>query len=131
MDCHEQNAREIARFLSRHPKVRKTYYTGLPDHPQHDLARSQMTGSGAMISFDLCSFEWAKDLLTRVQLCYLGESLGEVETLNSHPATMTHGSIPESDREKLDITMGLVRISVGIEDVEDLVAHLEGELKSA
>ena len=130
MDRHETNAREIARFLSEHPKVQRTYYPGLPDHPQHELARRQMSGFGAMISFDVGSFEAAKALLARVRVCSLGESLGGVETLISHPATMTHGSIPEEEREKLGITMGLVRISVGIEDVEDLVADLDNALKA-
>jgi cystathionine beta-lyase/cystathionine gamma-synthase len=130
MERHETNAREIARFLSQHPKVRKTYYPGLPDHPQHELARRQMRGFGAMISFDLGSFEAAKAVLARVRLCSLGESLGGVETLISHPATMTHGSIPEEEREKLGITMGLVRISVGIEDVEDLIADLAQALEA-
>jgi cystathionine beta-lyase/cystathionine gamma-synthase len=130
MERHETNAREIARYLSEHPKVRKTYYPGLPDHPQHDLARRQMKGFGGMISFDVGSLEAARALLGRVRLCSLGESLGGVETLISHPATMTHGSIPEEEREKLGITMGLVRISVGIEDVEDLVADLAQALEA-
>ncbi|HEX9305490.1 MAG TPA: PLP-dependent aspartate aminotransferase family protein [Thermoanaerobaculia bacterium] len=130
MERHETNAREIARYLSEHPKVRKTYYPGLPDHPQFDLARRQMKGFGAMISFDVGSLEAARALLARVRLCSLGESLGGVETLISHPATMTHGSIPEEEREKLGITMGLVRISVGIEDVEDLVADLAQALQA-
>jgi len=129
MERHETNAREIARFLATHPKVKKIYYPGLPDHPQHDLAKRQMKGFGAMISFDLGSFEAAQAMLARVKLCSLGESLGGVETLISHPATMTHGAIPETDRETLGITMGLVRISVGIEDVEDLVADLERALE--
>jgi cystathionine beta-lyase/cystathionine gamma-synthase len=130
MERHETNAREIARYLSEHPKVRKTYYPGLPDHPQHDLARRQMKGFGGMISFDVGSLEAAQALLGKVRLCSLGESLGGVETLISHPATMTHGSIPEEEREKLGITMGLVRISVGIEDVEDLVADLAQALEA-
>jgi cystathionine beta-lyase/cystathionine gamma-synthase len=130
MERHEKNAREIARFLAAHPKVRKIFYPGLPDHPQHDLAKRQMKGFGAMISFDLGSFDAAQALLSRVRLCSLGESLGGVETLISHPATMTHGSIPEEEREKLGITMGLVRISVGIEDVEDLVADLTKALQA-
>ena len=125
MERHESNAREIARYLAGHAKVKKIYYPGLPDHPQHDLAKRQMKGFGAMISFDLGSFAAAQAMLAQVRLCSLGESLGGVETLISHPATMTHGSIPETDRETLGIRMGLVRISVGIEDVEDLVADLE------
>lgn len=130
MERHESNAREIARFLAGHPKIRKIYYPGLSDHPQHELAKRQMKGFGAMISFDLGSFEAAKAMLARVRLCSLGESLGGVETLISHPATMTHGSIPEADREALGITMGLVRISVGIEDVEDLMADLSQALEA-
>ena len=130
MERHETNARAIAAFLARHPKVREIYYPGLPDHPRHDLAKRQMKGFGAMISFDLGSYETAKSFLGRVRLCSLGESLGGVETLISHPATMTHGSIPEADREALGITMGLVRISVGIEDVEDLVADLSRALEA-
>ena len=130
MDRHEENAREIARFLSEHPKVRKTYYPGLPDFPQRELALRQMSGFGAMISFDLGSFEAAKACLARVRVCSLGESLGGVETLISHPATMTHASVPEEDRDRLGITMGLVRISVGIEDVQDLVADLAGALEA-
>ena len=130
MERHETNAREIARFLAEHPKVKKIYYPCLPDHPQHDLAKRQMKGFGAMISFDLGSFDAAQACLSRVRVCSLGESLGGVETLISHPATMTHGSIPESDREKLGITMGLVRISVGIEDVEDLLADLAQALEA-
>ncbi|MEP6471107.1 MAG: PLP-dependent aspartate aminotransferase family protein, partial [Acidobacteriota bacterium] len=130
MDRHETNAREIARFLSQHPKVRKTYYPGLPDYPQRELALRQMSGFGAMISFDLGSFEAAKACLARLRVCSLGESLGGVETLISHPATMTHASVPEEDRDRLGITMGLVRISVGIEDVEDLIADLAGALEA-
>jgi cystathionine beta-lyase/cystathionine gamma-synthase len=130
MERHERNAREIARFLAGHPKVKKTFYPGLPDHPQHDLAKRQMKGFGAMISFDLGSFEAAQALLSRVRLCSLGESLGGVETLISHPATMTHGSIPEEDRETLGIRMGLVRISVGIEDLEDLLVDLTQALEA-
>jgi cystathionine beta-lyase/cystathionine gamma-synthase len=130
MERHEKNAREIARFLSQHRKVRKIYYPGLPDYPQRDLALRQMSGFGAMISFDVGSFDAAKALLARVRVCSLGESLGGVETLISHPATMTHASVPEEDRERLGITMGLVRISVGIEDVEDLLADLAGALEA-
>ena len=125
MERHEKNGREIARFLAAHPKVVKVYYPGLPDHPQHELARKQMRGFGAMISFELGSFDAASRLLSAVRLCSLGESLGGVETLISHPATMTHASIPEEERNRLGVTPGLVRISVGIEDIEDLVADLD------
>ena len=130
MERHEQNGRAIAKFLAGHPKIVKTNYPGLPDHPQHELAKRQMRGFGAMISFDLGSFEAADRFLARLKLCSLGESLGGVETLISHPATMTHASIPEPERIRLGVTPGLVRISVGIEDVEDLVADLDNALQA-
>jgi cystathionine gamma-lyase/cystathionine beta-lyase/cystathionine gamma-lyase/homocysteine desulfhydrase len=130
MERHEQNGREIARFLSTHPKVRKVNYPGLPDHPEHELAKRQMRGFGAMISFDLGSLEAAGRMLAAVRLCSLGESLGGVETLISHPASMTHASIPEPERSRLGVTPGLVRISAGIEDVEDLVADLDAALRA-
>ena len=125
MEAHNLNGRALARYLSEKKRVKKVYYPGLPDHPQHALAKKQMSGFGAMISFDLGSLEAASRLLESVQLCSLGESLGGVETLISHPATMTHSSVPKETREKLGITDGLVRISVGIEDTEDLMADLE------
>jgi cystathionine beta-lyase/cystathionine gamma-synthase len=128
MERHEANGREIARHLASHKKVVRVHYPGLPDHPQHDLARRQMRGFGALISFELGSFEKAKAFLARVRLCSLGESLGGVETLISHPASMTHGSIPEAERNRLGVTPDLVRISVGIEDVEDLKADLDQAL---
>jgi cystathionine beta-lyase/cystathionine gamma-synthase len=128
MERHEANGREIARHLASHKKVVRVHYPGLPDHPQHDLARRQMRGFGALISFELGSFEKAKAFLSRLRLCSLGESLGGVETLISHPATMTHGSIPEAERNRLGVTPDLVRISVGIEDVEDLKADLDQAL---
>jgi len=128
MERHEENGRAVAQFLDAHPKVKKTNYPGLPDHPQHELAKRQMKGFGAMISFDVGSFEAASRFLSRVRLCSLAESLGGVETLISHPATMTHASIPEEERLCLGVTPGLVRISVGIEDVEDIVADLDQAL---
>lgn len=131
MERHEANGRAIAEFLARQRKIVKVNYPGLPDHPQHDLARRQMRGFGAMISFDLGSFEAAARFLAAVRLCSLAESLGGVETLISHPATMTHASIPEPERSRLGVTPGLVRISVGIEDVEDLVADIERALQAA
>ena len=131
MERHEANGRAIARFLAGHTKVRKVNYPGLPDHPQHELAKRQMRGFGAMISFDLGSLETRPASSRAVRLCSLGESLGGVETLISHPATMTHASIPEPERNRLGVTPGLVRISVGIEDVEDLIADLERALSSA
>ena len=125
MKRHEENGMAMASYLANHPKVRKVYYPGLPDHPQHELARRQMNGFGSMISFELGSYENAKSFLDRVRLCSLAESLGGVETLISHPASMTHGSVPEEMRNRLGITPGLVRISVGIEDLEDLIGDVE------
>ncbi|HXG58943.1 MAG TPA: cystathionine gamma-synthase [Thermoanaerobaculia bacterium] len=125
MKRHEENGMAMANYLANHPKVKKVYYPGLPDHPQHALARRQMNGFGALISFDLGSRENAAAFLNGVRLCSLGESLGGVETLISHPETMTHASVPEETRKRLGITSGLVRISVGIEDIEDLIADLE------
>jgi cystathionine gamma-lyase/cystathionine beta-lyase/cystathionine gamma-lyase/homocysteine desulfhydrase len=125
MRRHEENGMAMARYLANHAKVKKVYYPGLPNHPGHALAERQMNGFGALISFELGSLENAKRFLDRVRLCSLGESLGGVETLISHPETMTHASVPIADRTRLGITPGLVRISVGIEDVEDLIADLE------
>ena len=125
MKRHEENGVAMAQFLRNQKKVKKVYYPGLADHPQHALAKRQMNGFGAMISFDLGSRENAKAFLDRVRLCSLAESLGGVETLISHPESMTHGSVPPETRKRLGITPGLVRISVGIEDIEDLIADLE------
>jgi cystathionine beta-lyase/cystathionine gamma-synthase len=125
MKRHEENGIAMASYLANHAKVKKVYYPGLPDHPQHELAKRQMNGFGSMISFELGSLENAKKFLDRVRLCSLAESLGGVETLISHPISMTHGSVPEEMRRKLGITQGLVRISVGIEDIEDLIADLD------
>lgn len=124
MKRHEENGVAMANYLAGHAKVQKVYYPGLPDHPQHELAKRQMNGFGSMISFELGSYDNAKKFLDRVRLCSLAESLGGVETLISHPVSMTHGSVPEEMRKRLGITPGLVRISVGIEDLEDLVADL-------
>ena len=107
-------------FLASHPKVRKVYYPGLPDHPLHDLAKRQMRGFGGMLAFDLGSLEAARRVLNGVRLHALAESLGGVETLISHPATMTHASVPAERRAAIGITDGLVRISVGLEDLQDL-----------
>jgi len=125
MERHEKNGGAMAEYLRHHKKVKKVYYPGLPDHPQRELARRQMNGFGSMISFELGSKANAKKFLDRVRLCSLAESLGGVETLISHPESMTHGSVPEETRKRLGITPGLVRISVGIEDIEDLIADLE------
>ncbi|HKD18402.1 MAG TPA: PLP-dependent aspartate aminotransferase family protein, partial [Thermoanaerobaculia bacterium] len=128
MERHEANGRAVAEHLSKHLKVRKVNYPGLSSHPHHELAKKQMSGFGAMLSFDLGSFESATIFLGKVKLCSLGESLGGVETLISHPATMTHASIPEEERHRLGVTPGLVRISVGIEDIEDILADLDQAL---
>ncbi|HEY3135243.1 MAG TPA: cystathionine gamma-synthase [Blastocatellia bacterium] len=125
MRQHDENGRRVAQFLSEHPKVRKVYYPGLKSHPQHELAERQMSGFGGMISFETGSLENARSVLESVKVCTLGESLGGVETLISHPATMTHASVPEAERNRLGITDGLVRVSVGIEDVEDIIADLD------
>lgn len=125
MERHNANGMAIAQYLDNNPKVKKVFYPGLPDHPQYELAKRQMNGFGSLISFELGSKENAKKFLDRVRLCALAESLGGVETLISHPESMTHGSVPPETRARLGITGGLVRISVGIEDVEDLIADLE------
>ncbi|MGZ8797199.1 MAG: PLP-dependent transferase, partial [Thermoanaerobaculia bacterium] len=119
------NGMAMAKHVAKQPKVKKVYYPGLPDHPQHELAKKQMNGFGSMISFELGSYENAKKFLDCVKLCSLAESLGGVETLISHPISMTHGSVPEETRKRLGITPGLVRISVGIEDIEDLIADVD------
>jgi cystathionine beta-lyase/cystathionine gamma-synthase len=129
MDAHNANGMAIAKYLLKKKQVSKIYYPGLPTHPGHKLAKKQMSGFGGMIAFDLGSLARARRFLGRVRLCSLAESLGGVETLISHPATMTHASVPADQRRKLGITDGLVRISVGIEDVEDLIADLENAFR--
>ena len=124
MERHNANGLAMAQYLEAHPKVKGVHYPGLPSHPQHALALTQMRGFGGMIAFDLGSLEAARRLLNSVRLCALAESLGGVETLISHPATMTHASVPADRRAALGITDGLVRISVGIEDIDDLKADL-------
>ena len=115
----------MANYLAHHTKVKKLFYPGLPEHPQHELARRQMHGFGAVIAFELGSYDNAKKFLDRVKLCSLGESLGGVETLISHPESMTHASVPIETRTRLGISPGLVRISVGIEEIDDLLGDLE------
>jgi cystathionine beta-lyase/cystathionine gamma-synthase len=128
MEQHNKNGIAIARFLEAHPKVKRVLYPGLESHPQHAIAKKQQRGFGAMLSFDLGSLEAARRLLNNVKLCSLAESLGGVETLISHPALMTHASVPPDVRQQIGITDGLVRISVGIEDAEDLIADLSHAL---
>jgi cystathionine beta-lyase/cystathionine gamma-synthase len=128
MQQHDRNGRTVAEFLAAHKKVRKVFYPGLPEHPQHELARRQMSGFGSMITFETGSLSHAKTMLKKVRVCFLGESLGGVETLISHPATMTHAALGEKGRRAIGISDGLVRISVGIENVEDIVADLDQAL---
>jgi len=128
---HERNAQAIATFLDKHPEVEHVYYPGLPAHPQHALAKKQMSGFGGMISFTLRGSEQrALDFASRLRYFSLAESLGGVESLISHPARMTHGSIPKEERERRGITESLLRLSVGIEDIEDLIDDLRSGLAS-
>ena len=128
MEQHDRNGRAVASFLNIHPKVKAVYYPGLPQHPQYNLARRQMTGFGAMITFDVGSLKSAQRMLRKVRICSLGESLGGVETLISHPATMTHAALGEKGRKAIGLTDGMVRISVGIENFEDIIADLDRAL---
>ena len=128
MEQHDKTGRAVAAFLEEHPKVKKVYYPGSASHPQHALARRQQRGFGGMVAFDVGSLTAARTVLESVKLCTLAESLGGVETLISHPATMTHASVDEAKRERLGITDGLVRISVGIEDTDDIIADLDQAL---
>lgn len=129
MRQHNENAIQMAKFLSTHPKVKKIYYPGLASHPQYELAKKQMSGFGGMISIELGSLENGKNLLRNVKIFALAESLGGVESLICHPASMTHGSIPLEDRLKLGLTDGLVRLSVGCEDAEDLIEDIKNALE--
>jgi cystathionine beta-lyase/cystathionine gamma-synthase len=128
MERHDRSGRIIAEFLVQHKKVKKVFYPGLPDHPQYRLAQKQMTGFGSMISFETGSLSNANKMLRKVRVCSLAESLGGVETLISHPATMTHAGLGEKGRKQIGITDGMVRISVGIENVEDIIADLDQAL---
>ena len=128
MQQHNANGLALAEFLSTHPKVQHVFYPGLPAHPQHELAKRQMNGFGGMIAFELGSLEAARRLLNAVRLYALAESLGGVETLISHPATMTHASVPAERRAAIGITDGMVRISAGIEDIDDLTDDLSRAL---
>ena len=116
--------------MAGHKKVKKVFYPGLPDHPQYELAQKQMTGFGSMITFETGSLSNAKKMLRKVRVCSLAESLGGVETLISHPATMTHAALGEKGRKEIGLTDGLVRISVGIENVEDILADLDQALSA-
>lgn len=131
MDRHEANARALVELLVEHPKVGRVLYPGLPEHPGHDVHRRQAAGFGAMITFEMESYEKAKAVLDRVRILSLAESLGGVESLISHPASMTHASIPPERRRDLGLTDRLIRISVGIEDLEDLRDDLTRALDEA
>lgn len=128
MEKHNENGQAVANFLAEHPKVQQVYYPGLVSHPQHELAKKQQYGFGGMVSFETGSIDNAKKVLESVKVATLAESLGGVESLISHPASMTHASVPYEKRQELGITDGLVRISVGIEDIEDIILDLDQAL---
>ncbi len=128
MRAHDTNGRRIAEWLTHHPRVQRVYYPGLPSHPQHDLACRQMSGFGGMISLELGDDAYAKRVVERTKVFALAESLGGVESLIGHPASMTHASVPPELRRKMGLTNSLIRLSVGIEDVEDLIEDLEQAL---
>ena len=132
MAKHTENGQIVAEFLEAHPKVAKVIYPGLPSHPQHEIAKVQMSGYSGMISFELTGdIQAGKAVMNNVKLCALAESLGAVETMITHPATMTHADVPAADRHARGLTDGLVRISVGIEDPEDIMTDLEQALEKA
>ncbi len=128
MEHHGKAAMQVAQWLVKQKQVKQVYYPGLPSHPQYKLAKKQMKNFGGMIAFDLGSLDAAKKFLKKVRLCALAESLGGVESLISHPATMTHASIPPEQRKKIGVTDGLVRISVGLEDVNDIIDDLKNAM---
>jgi cystathionine gamma-lyase len=128
MRQHDASGRRIAEWLSTHPRIKRVYYPGLPSHPQHELARRQMQGFGGMISLELGDVGFARRFVERTKIFALAESLGGVESLIGHPASMTHASVPRELRDKMGLTDSLVRLSVGIEDVEDLIADLDQAL---
>jgi cystathionine beta-lyase/cystathionine gamma-synthase len=121
MEAHNRNGLAMAEFLAQHPKVRAVNYPGLPSHPQHELAARQMRGFTGMISMELGSLEAARTVVERTRIFALAESLGGVESLIGHPALQTHAAVPTEQRNAMGITDGLVRLSVGIEDIEDLI----------
>jgi cystathionine gamma-lyase len=131
VERHDRNGRRIAAWLAEHPAVLRVYYPGLPSHPQHELAQRQMSGFGGMISLDVGSLEAARAVVEHTRVFALAESLGGVESLIGHPASMTHASVPRAMREEMGLTDGLVRLSVGIEDVDDLLDDLERALQAA
>jgi cystathionine gamma-lyase/cystathionine beta-lyase/cystathionine gamma-lyase/homocysteine desulfhydrase len=128
MRQHDLNGRRIAEWLEKDRRVQQVFYPGLPSHPQHELACRQMTGFGGMISLELGSMERARAMVGKTKLFYLAESLGGVESLIGHPASMTHAAVPPAMRNAMGLSDGLVRLSVGIEDVEDLMADIDQAL---
>ena len=128
MKQHDENGRKVAAFLAQHPKVSHVLYPGLESHPQHELAKRQMSGFGSMIAFEVGSRANADKLLQSVRVITNGESLGGVESLISHSATTTHAALPQEVRDRIGITEGLVRISVGIEDIADILGDLDQAL---
>ena len=132
MERHNSNAQAIAEYLESHPKILRVAYPGLPSDPGHYIAKKQMEGYSGMISFELNGgIPSGKHLMNTVKLCFLAESLGAVETMITHPATMTHAEVPEEDRHARGLTDGLVRLSVGIEDKQDIIDDLDQALKDA
>jgi cystathionine beta-lyase/cystathionine gamma-synthase len=130
MRQHDENGREVAAYLAQHPKISKVFYPGLESHPQHELAKGQMSGFGSMMAFESGSRANAEKILQSVRVITNGESLGGVESLISHSATTTHAAVPPEERARIGITEGLVRISVGIEDVADILDDLDHALKA-
>jgi cystathionine beta-lyase/cystathionine gamma-synthase len=128
MERHQANTGKLVDFLTTHPKVKRVLYPGLPGHPGHEVQKRQASGFGSMVTLELGSYDAAKAMLDRVQVVSLAESLGGVESLISHPASMTHASVPPARRAELGLTDGMVRLSVGIEEAEDLLADLEQAL---
>jgi cystathionine beta-lyase/cystathionine gamma-synthase len=132
MQRHEESAMQVATFLESHAKIERVLYPGLSSHPQHAVAKAQMSGFSGMITFELTGgTEAGKRLMNHVKLCGLAESLGSVETMITHPASMTHADVPPEDRRRRGLTDGLVRLSVGVEDVEDIILDLEQALAAA
>jgi cystathionine gamma-lyase len=130
MERHNYNAQRVAEFLETHPKIKKVNYPGLKSHPQHELAKRLMSGFGGMLSFEMKSnLKQVKAFLKRLEIFVLAESLGGVESLIEHPGLMTHANIPKKERMKTGISDALLRVSVGIEDIADLLADLKQALK--
>jgi cystathionine beta-lyase/cystathionine gamma-synthase len=129
MERHNSNGARVAAYLAAHPAVQAVFYPGLPDHPQHELARRQMRGFTGMVSLDLGTLDRARTMVERTRIFALAESLGGVESLIGHPVTMTHAAVPLDMRQRMGVSDGLVRLSVGIEDIDDLIEDLDDALK--